>query len=78
VSVRYRCDSCGAEAGPDTAVGWVEVRELGGHPLHPPEPHHLCRLCWARMTAADAAAVLPPPDGEPQLSEHSQNRDLGQ
>jgi hypothetical protein len=77
VSLRYRCDRCGAESTAGDAVGWVEVRELAGSPLHPPEPHHLCRLCWAQLSAADAAP--PPPLGtEPQLSEHAQNRDLGQ
>ncbi|MEU2350190.1 hypothetical protein [Modestobacter sp. NPDC049651] len=77
MSLRYRCDRCGAEAGAEEAVGWVEVRPLGGHLLHPPEPHHLCRLCWARLTDADVPAP-PPADGEPQLSEHTQSRDLGQ
>jgi len=77
VSLRYRCDRCGAESDAGDAVGWVEVCELAGSPLHPPEPHHLCRLCWAHLSAVDATPP-PPLEGEPQLSEHSQNRDLGQ
>ena len=78
MSLTYRCDRCGDRAEGEDAVGWVEVRELGGHPLHPPEPHHLCRLCWAHMAATADAPAPPPADGEPQLSEHSQNRDIGQ
>ena len=77
MSVLYRCDECAEVADAGSAVGWVEVRELGGRPLLPPEPHHLCRLCWARTTAAAHAgqsgcAALP------QLSEHTQNRDTVQ
>jgi hypothetical protein len=77
VSVLYRCDECGEETEAACAVGWVEVHPLGGHPLRPPEPSHLCRLCWARTTAA---AHPPPPPGEeqPQVSEHTQNRDTMQ
>jgi hypothetical protein len=57
----------------------VEVRPLGGHPLLPPEPTHLCRLCWARTEAAAAGhATLAAVDEEPQVSEHTQNRDLMQ
>lgn len=77
MSVLYRCDECAELAEAEAAVGWVEVRELGGRPLLPPEPHHLCRLCWARTTAAVHAgesAVL----DFPQLSEHTQNRDTVQ
>jgi hypothetical protein len=74
MSVLYRCDQCADEADAVSAVGWVEIRELGGRPLAAPEPHHLCRLCWARATAAGQAAA---PDvlGPPQLSEHTQSRD---
>ena len=75
--VLYRCNQCGEVADAESAVGWVEVRELGGRPLLPPEPHHLCRLCWAHATAAAHAArseVLE----FPQLSEHAQNRDTVQ
>jgi len=77
MSVLFRCDECAEVADEDAAVGWVEVRELGGRPLLPPPPHHLCRLCWARTTAAvhadrvDALTV-------PQVSEHTQNRDTVQ
>ncbi|MCW2537848.1 MAG: hypothetical protein JWQ26_3547 [Modestobacter sp.] len=77
MSVLYRCDECGEVAESEAAVGWVEVRPLGGHPLLPPEPTHLCRLCWARTEAAGHAARAPV-DGEPQVSEHAQNRDLMQ
>ena len=71
--VLYRCNQCGEITDAESAVGWVEVRELGGRPLLPPEPHHLCRLCWARATAG---AQPHPVDGLefPQLSEHAQNR----
>ena len=77
MSVLFRCDECSEVADAEEAVGWVEVRELGGRPVLPPEPHHVCRLCWARTTAAlhagrvEALAV-------PQLSEHTQNRDTVQ
>jgi hypothetical protein len=77
MSVLYRCDECAEVADAEAAVGWVEVRELGGRPLVPPAPHHLCRLCWAHTTAAVHAArseVLE----FPQLSEHTQNRDTVQ
>ena len=77
MSVLYRCDQCAAVADAEDAVGWVEVRELGGRPLLPPPPHHLCRLCWARTTAAvrtDRSEVL----DFPQASEHAQNRDTVQ
>jgi len=77
MSVLYRCDECTAVADAVSAVGWVEVRELGGRPLLPPEPHHLCRLCWARATAA-AHAGRPQCADFPQLSEHTQNRDTVQ
>jgi hypothetical protein len=77
VSVLYRCDECGEVAESEAAVGWVEVRPLGGHPLLPPEPTHLCRLCWARTEAAGHAARAAV-DVEPQISEHAQNRDLMQ
>lgn len=77
MSLRYRCDRCGAESDAGDAVGWVEVRELGGSPLHPPEPHHLCRLCWARTTAAVHASRVEVLEF-PQLSEHAQNRDTVQ
>ncbi|MGY1839036.1 MULTISPECIES: hypothetical protein [unclassified Modestobacter] len=57
-------------------MGWVEVRALGGHPFGEPEGTQLCRLCWAHATAGPPR---PCPDPEAaQLSEHSQNRDLGQ
>ena len=76
MTVQYRCDQCAEVADAPAAVGWVEVRPLGGRPLLPPEPTHLCRLCWARTTS-------PPPAGCPaeeqlQLSEHAQNRDTVQ
>ena len=77
MSVLYRCDGCAEVADADDAVGWVEVRELGGRPVLPPPPHHLCRLCWARTTAAvhaERSEVL----DFPQLSEHAQNRDTVQ
>jgi hypothetical protein len=77
VSTLYRCDECAEVAESEAAVGWVEVRPLGGHPILQPEPHHLCRLCWARTTAAVHASrseVLE----FPQLSEHTQNRDTVQ
>ena len=77
MSVLYRCDECAEVADPASAVGWVEVREVGGRPLLPPEPHHLCRLCWARTTAAVHAGRPEVPDF-PQLSEHTQNRDTVQ
>jgi hypothetical protein len=75
--VLYRCDQCGEVAEAESAVGWVEVRELGGRPLLPPDPHHLCRLCWAQATAAAHAARAEVLDF-PQLSEHAQNRDTVQ
>jgi hypothetical protein len=79
VSVLYRCDECGEVAESEAAVGWVEVRPLGGHPLLPPEPSHLCRMCWARTAAAAAGhATLAAVDEEPQVSEHAQNRDMMQ
>ena len=78
MSVLYRCDECAEVSDADAAVGWVEVRELGGRPLLPPEPRHLCRLCWARTTAAAAHAGRCEPGGSPQLSEHTQNRDTVQ
>ena len=74
MSTLYRCDECAEVAGADAAVGWVEVRALGSSPLRPTEPHHLCRLCWARTIAA-AHAVRTVGGGEPQVSEHTQNRD---
>jgi hypothetical protein len=77
VSVLYRCDECKEVAESEAAVGWVEVRPLGGHPLLPPEPTHLCRLCWARTEAA-AHPTLAAVDEEPQVSEHAQNRDMMQ
>jgi hypothetical protein len=77
MSVLYRCDECTEVADAETAVGWVEVRPLGGRPLRPPEPRHLCRLCWARTTAG-APAVHPDDLEFPQLSEHAQNRDTVQ
>ncbi|MCW2537144.1 MAG: hypothetical protein JWQ26_2843 [Modestobacter sp.] len=77
MSTLYRCDECAEVAESEAAVGWVEVRPLGGHPILQPEPHHLCRLCWARTTAA-AHAARPVGEGKPQLSEHTQNRDTMQ
>jgi hypothetical protein len=77
MSELYRCDECTEVADAESAVGWVEVRELGGRPLLPPVPHHLCRLCWARTTAAVHAGRPVVPDF-PQLSEHTQNRDTVQ
>ena len=77
MSVQFRCDECAEVADAEAAVGWVEVRELGGRPLLPPEPHHLCRLCWARATAAALAARTEVLEF-PQLSEHTQNRDTVQ
>ena len=77
MSTLYRCDECGEVAESAAAIGWVEVRALGGHPLLPPEPTHLCRLCWARTTAA-AHASRSAGEGEPQVSEHTQNRDTVQ
>ncbi|WP_138735246.1 hypothetical protein [Modestobacter excelsi] len=77
MSVLYRCDECAEVADPGSAVGWVEVRELGGRPLLPPEVHHLCRLCWARTTAAVHASRVEVLEF-PQLSEHAQNRDTVQ
>jgi hypothetical protein len=76
MGVQYRCDQCAEVADAPAAVGWVEVRPLGGHPLLPPEPVHLCRLCWAR-TGADAGGSSPAV-AAPQLSEHVQNRDTVQ
>ncbi|MGY2081223.1 hypothetical protein [Modestobacter sp. SYSU DS0657] len=77
MTVFYRCDQCGAQSPAESAVGWVEVRALGGHPLlTEPEPTQLCRLCWAHATAGPPR-TCPDPEA-PQLSEHSQNRDLGQ
>ncbi len=78
MSVLYRCDECAEVTDPASAVGWVEVRELGGRPLLPPEPHHLCRLCWARTTAAAAEAARSDVLEFAQLSEHTQNRDTVQ
>ena len=74
MTVQYRCDECEEVADAPAAVGWVEVRTLGGRPLLPPEPTHLCRRCWARTLAA---ARVGRDGGEelPQLSEHAQNRD---
>ena len=76
MTVQYRCDQCAEVADAPAAVGWVEVRPLGGRPLLPPEPTHLCRLCWAHTTAA-AVRDRGTDEGEelPQLSEHAQNRD---
>ena len=78
MSVLYRCDECAEVTDSASAVGWVEVRELGGRPLLPPEPHHLCRLCWARTTAAAADAARSDVLAFAQLSEHTQNRDTVQ
>ena len=77
MSVLFRCDECAETTDEDAAVGWVEVRELGGRPLLPPAPHHLCRLCWARTTAAAHAGRVDELT-VPQLSEHAQNRDTVQ
>jgi hypothetical protein len=77
MSVLYRCDDCAEVADAEAAVGWVEVRELGGRPLLPPDPHHLCRLCWARASAAVHTARARVVEF-PQLSEHTQNRDTVQ
>ena len=77
MSVLYRCDECAEVTDAEAAVGWVEVRELGGRPLLPPDPHHLCRLCWARTIAAVHAGRPGVPEF-PQLSEHAQNRDTVQ
>jgi len=77
MSVLYRCDECAELADAEAAVGWVEVRELGGRPLLAPEPQHLCRLCWARTTAAVHAGRVEVP-AFPQVSEHAQNRDTVQ
>jgi hypothetical protein len=77
VSTLYRCDECADVSDSEAAIGWVEVRPLGGHPILAPEPHHLCRLCWARTTAA-AHAARSVGEGEPQVSEHAQNRDTMQ
>ena len=77
MSVLYRCDECCDVADDESAVGWVEVRELGGRPLLPPVAHHLCRLCWARTTAAVQTGRTDVLD-LPQLSEHAQNRDTVQ
>ncbi|WP_299954184.1 hypothetical protein [uncultured Modestobacter sp.] len=77
MTAQYRCDQCAEVADAADAVGWVEVRPLGGRPLLPPEPTHLCRLCWARSTAATHPGPAADAD-DLQLSEHSQNRDLGQ
>jgi len=77
MTVQYRCDQCGEVADAPAAVGWVEVRPLGGRPLLPPEPTHLCRLCWARTSAA-AHAERDGGEELPQLSEHAQNRDTVQ
>ena len=74
MTVQYRCDQCAEVADAPDAVGWVEVRPLGGRPLLPPEPTHLCRLCWARTTAA-AHAERAGGEEQSQLSEHAQNRD---
>ena len=76
MSVLYRCDRCAEVADAAAAVGWVEVRPLGGRPLLPPEPTHLCRLCWAHTTAP--RPVDSPAEEQPQLSEHTQNRDTVQ
>lgn len=73
MTLQYRCDQCAEVAEAADAVGWVEVRPLGGRPFLPPEPTHLCRLCWARTTAAASPGSY---EGEqPQVSEHTQNRD---
>ena len=77
MSILYRCDECAEVAESEAAVGWVEVRSLGGHPLLPPESRHLCRLCWAHTIAA-AHAARTVGEGEPQVSEHTQNRDTMQ
>jgi len=77
MSVLYRCDECADVADEEAAVGWVEVRELGGRPFLPPTPHHLCRLCWAHTTAAVQAGRTAGLEF-PQLSEHAQNRDTVQ
>jgi len=77
MSVLFRCDDCAEVAEATAAVGWVEVRELGGRPLLPPEPRHLCRLCWARTTAAPHADRVGW-EACPQVSEHTQNRDIVQ
>jgi hypothetical protein len=74
MTATYRCDTCGDSTGVEDAVGWVEIRALGGHLFDRPEPSHLCRLCWARTNdvlhpAAPVAGALP------EVSEHAQNRD---
>ncbi|QXG75227.1 hypothetical protein KUM42_15480 [Modestobacter sp. L9-4] len=76
MSVQFRCDQCAEVTDAAAAVGWVEVRPLGGHPLLPPDPVHLCRLCWARTSTAAAGPC--PAGAAPQLSEHVQNRDTVQ
>jgi hypothetical protein len=77
MSVLYRCEECGDLSPSPDAVGWVEVRPLGGHPILPPDPTHLCRLCWAHaialVRASRSGPALPP-----QVSEHTQNRDMVQ
>ena len=77
MTVLYRCDECAAVAATADAVGWVELRPLGGRPLREPEPTHLCARCWAR-TSAEGHATRAAREGEPQLSEHTQNRDTVQ
>ena len=78
MSVQYRCDRCAEVAEAPAAVGWVQVQPLGAHPLLPEEPTHLCRLCWARTSAGEPVRVGSGGAETPQVSEHSQNRDLGQ
>lgn len=77
MSVQYACDQCTEITDADAAVGWVEVRAVGGHLLHRPEPHYLCRLCWARMSATELSPVVPDID-RGQVSEHTQSRDTVQ
>ncbi|WP_249522692.1 hypothetical protein [Modestobacter marinus] len=78
MSVQYRGDRCAEVAEAPAAVGWVQVQPLGAHPLLPEEPTHLCRLCWARTSAGEPVRVGSGGAEVPQVSEHSQNRDLGQ
>jgi hypothetical protein len=59
MSVLYRCDECAEVAEAEAAVGWVEMRELGGRPLLPPVPHHLCRLCRTATPCSDGARAGP-------------------
>jgi len=78
MSVQYACDRCGAVTDAEAAVGWVELRPLGGRPLRAPEASQLCAACWAAMAGGAGPVTHAGGGAVPQLSEHTQNRDTVQ